>query len=122
MLSFPPCPSSRRPPAPTASPSSPPSSPARQPSFSALRLATRHRGAELAVTHASLLAGANTGAWYGRFTARLDVGVTVFFLISGFLLYRRLLRGRAASRCRSAGPPHWLALTVLSIYPGLPQM
>ena len=86
------------------------------------------------VTHASLLAGANTGAWYGRFTARLDVGVTVFFLISGFLLYRPFVAARLNGTSRPRVPEYvkrralrilpayWLALTVLSVYPGLPQM
>ena len=32
--------------------------------------------------------GANTDAWYGAFTSRGNLGVTLFFLISGFLLYR----------------------------------
>ncbi|MDQ1721475.1 MAG: hypothetical protein QOI26_1209 [Pseudonocardiales bacterium] len=40
--------------------------------------------------------GFNTGrsvrhSWYGPFLARLDFGVTLFFLLSGFLLYRPFL-------------------------------
>ncbi len=85
-------------------------------------------------THAGYLSGANLGAWYGPFTARLDIGVTVFFLISGFLLYRPFVASRlnGTPRPRIAGfarrrilrivPAYWLALTVLSFYPGLPQM
>jgi peptidoglycan/LPS O-acetylase OafA/YrhL len=86
------------------------------------------------VTHTALLSGANELAWYGKYTARLDVGVTVFFLISGFLLYRPFvaahLDGRDGPRVRDYArrrvlrivPAYWLALTVLAIYPGLIQM
>jgi peptidoglycan/LPS O-acetylase OafA/YrhL len=86
------------------------------------------------VTHTALLSGANEFAWYGKYTARLDVGVTIFFLISGFLLYRPFvaahLQGRPGPRVRDYArrrvlrivPAYWLALTVLAIYPGLVQM
>ncbi|MEA2494683.1 MAG: hypothetical protein QOJ29_2594 [Thermoleophilaceae bacterium] len=86
------------------------------------------------VTHTALLSGANELAWYGKYTARLDVGVTIFFLISGFLLYRPFvaahLDGRDGPRVRDYArrrvlrivPAYWLALTVLAIYPGLLQM
>jgi peptidoglycan/LPS O-acetylase OafA/YrhL len=67
----------------------------------------------------------------GPFTARLNVGVTIFFVISGFLLYRPFVAARlearqppgllAYSRRRLLRivPAYWLALTVLSIWPGL---
>jgi peptidoglycan/LPS O-acetylase OafA/YrhL len=86
------------------------------------------------VTHTALLSGANQLAWYGKYTARLDVGVAIFFLISGFLLYRPFvaahLEGRSGPRVRDYArrrllrivPAYWLALTLLSIYPGLIQM
>jgi peptidoglycan/LPS O-acetylase OafA/YrhL len=86
------------------------------------------------VTHTALLSGANELAWYGKYTARLDVGVTIFFLISGFLLYRPFvaahLQGRPGPRVRDYArrrvlrivPAYWLALTVLAIYPGLLQL
>ena len=86
------------------------------------------------ITHTALLSGANELAWYGKYTARLDVGVTIFFLISGFLLYRPFvaahLDGRGGPRVRDYArrrvlrivPAYWLALTVLAIYPGLIQM
>jgi peptidoglycan/LPS O-acetylase OafA/YrhL len=73
----------------------------------------------------------HTGSWIGDYTARLDIGVTVFFLISGFLLYRPFVlarfheaqpvRGRDFARRRLLRivPAYWLALTVLAIYPGL---
>jgi peptidoglycan/LPS O-acetylase OafA/YrhL len=86
------------------------------------------------VTHTALLSGANQLAWYGDYTARLDVGVTIFFLISGFLLYRPFvaahLDGRPGPHVRDYArrrvlrivPAYWLALTLLAIYPGLIQM
>jgi peptidoglycan/LPS O-acetylase OafA/YrhL len=86
------------------------------------------------VTHTALLSGANELAWYGKYTARLDVGVTIFFLISGFLLYRPFvaahLEGKPGPRVRDYArrrvlrivPAYWLALTVLAIYPGLVHM
>jgi peptidoglycan/LPS O-acetylase OafA/YrhL len=86
------------------------------------------------VTHTALLSGANELAWYGRYTARLDSGVAIFFVISGFLLYRPFVAaridGRNAPRIRDFArrrvlrivPAYWLALTVLAIYPGLAGM
>lgn len=86
------------------------------------------------ITHTALLSGANELAWYGQYTARLDVGVTIFFLISGFLLYRPFVsahleggsgpavRDYARRRFLRIVPAYWLALTLLSIYPGLVQM
>src|SRR5437763_2343988 len=71
-----------------------------------------------------------------RYVAHLDVGVTIFFLISGFLLYRPFARARLEGEpMPSAGayawrrllrivPAYWLALTVLGIwlsFPGLFQ-
>ena len=86
------------------------------------------------VTHSGFLSGANLGTWYGDYTARLDVGVTIFFLLSGFLLYRPFVSARAGGarrpripdyarrRLLRILPAYWLALTVLAIWPGLPQM
>jgi len=65
--------------------------------------------------------------------ARLNVGVAVFFAISGFLLYRPMLAARAGARDFSLGayarrrflrivPAYWIALTVLMVFPGLPDM
>src|SRR5439155_7118876 len=64
-------------------------------------------------------------------TARLNVGVTVFFLISGFLLYRPFVAARAGRgpapswgkfwrrRGLRIVPAYWVALTALAIFPGL---
>ena len=47
-------------------------------------------------THVAQANGTNTHSRIGAFTARLDVGVAVFFLISGFLLYRPFVVARLA--------------------------
>jgi peptidoglycan/LPS O-acetylase OafA/YrhL len=80
------------------------------------------------VGHAGLLAGAlGPGSDVKEFAARLDVGVAVFFLISGFLLYRPFVRARLTGRPGpSTGayawrrvlrivPAYWVALTVVAI-------
>jgi peptidoglycan/LPS O-acetylase OafA/YrhL len=63
---------------------------------------------------------------YGLYTNRLDLGVSVFFLISGFLLYRPFAVAHLAGRqSPSAGrfwlrrllrivPAYWVALTVIT--------
>ncbi|MDQ4132798.1 MAG: acyltransferase [Actinomycetota bacterium] len=83
------------------------------------------------VTHAAFISGAVFGARYRAFLIHLNVGVTVFFLISGFLLYRPYvaarragekptrLRDYAARRFTRIFPAYWLALAVLAIVPGL---
>ncbi|MGH2802773.1 MAG: acyltransferase family protein [Thermoleophilaceae bacterium] len=64
-------------------------------------------------------------------SARLDVGVTIFFLISGFLLYRPFVAARFASEspplARAYGwrrllrivPAYWTALTGSAVWLGL---
>jgi peptidoglycan/LPS O-acetylase OafA/YrhL len=39
-------------------------------------------------THAAFASNPNPTNWYGHLTARLDVGVAIFFAIAGFLLFR----------------------------------
>jgi peptidoglycan/LPS O-acetylase OafA/YrhL len=75
--------------------------------------------------------GVAEGKWWGPFALRLDVGVTIFFVISGFLLYRPFVAARlshaprpdilayARRRALRILPAYWLALTLLAIYPGL---
>jgi peptidoglycan/LPS O-acetylase OafA/YrhL len=86
----------------------------------------------IVVLHAALFSEANLNPTYGRFLARLDVGVTVFFVISGFLLYRpyvadRLGGGRAPALSTYARnrflrivPAYWAAMTVLALTIELP--
>lgn len=69
-----------------------------------------------------------------RYTARLDVGVTVFFAISGFLLYRPFVRARLHGQPMPAigaygwrrllriGPAYWVALTVVALWLPLPYV
>ena len=85
----------------------------------------------IVLTHVGLGAGANYNAVYGALLARLDIGVTLFFVLSGFLLYRPFVaarfEGREPPRLRDYTrrrilrivPAYWLALTVLAIWPGL---
>lgn len=96
--------------------------PAHFPCFDGLRAV-----AALAVvlTHASFLSGANVTSPLGAYFARMDAGVTVFFLISGFLLHRpyaaaHLAGGPARSartflrrRLLRIVPAYWVALTVV---------
>jgi peptidoglycan/LPS O-acetylase OafA/YrhL len=76
------------------------------------------------VTHVAYLSGFNTRSPFGALTARMDVGVAVFFMISGFLLYRPFVTARLAGddrprplpyfwrRTLRIFPAYWLALTV----------
>lgn len=77
------------------------------------------------VTHASFTSGANVRHWAGAYFARMDAGVSIFFLISGFLLYRPFVAARVngTSPLGLAGflrrrvlrifPAYWVALTVV---------
>ena len=82
------------------------------------------------LVHAAALSGLADFSW-GRLFLHLNVGVTLFFVISGFLLYRPMVaarvlgapatRGRDYARRRFLRivPAYWAALTLLAIYPGL---
>jgi peptidoglycan/LPS O-acetylase OafA/YrhL len=86
----------------------------------------------IVVTHCSGLTGFNTANALGAYTARLNAGVALFFVLSGFLLYRPFLaarfEGRPRPRIRDYArrrllrivPAYWLALTVLAATVGLP--
>jgi peptidoglycan/LPS O-acetylase OafA/YrhL len=68
------------------------------------------------LTHVAFDTGFEVRSSWGRYFARADVGVAIFFLISGFLLYRpfvaRRLRGDAPP---ATGPFLWRR--ILRIYP-----
>ncbi len=84
------------------------------------------------VSHTAGATGFNAGnSVLGPLSARLNVGVTVFFVISGFLLYRPFVAARmegrspprvaryARRRALRILPAYWLALTLLATWPGL---
>ena len=51
------------------------------------------------LTHVAFRTGQTQAGAGGAVLARLDVGVAVFFVLSGFLLYPRDPAGRAGTRC-----------------------
>lgn len=76
-------------------------------------------------THAAFFAGAEApGSLTGHFTMRLEVGVAIFFCISGFLLYRPFAAARADGapavatgayawrRLLRIVPAYWVALVL----------
>lgn len=83
------------------------------------------------LTHVSFSTGFNTKSSWGAYFARADVGVAIFFLISGFLLYRPFV----AARFRDEPPPrtgafwwrrglriypaYWAALVALVVIGGV---
>ena len=76
--------------------------------------------------HTAFVSGFTTRSTWGIYTARLEIGVSVFFLISGFLLYRPFavahLAGRDSPDLRRFWirrllrilPAYWVVLTVTS--------
>ena len=77
----------------------------------------------IVMLHVTSATGAVQATGLGRYFARLDVGVTIFFVISGFLLYRPFVRSHLrASGAIALGsfwwrralrifPAYWVALT-----------
>jgi peptidoglycan/LPS O-acetylase OafA/YrhL len=80
------------------------------------------------VTHVSLNAMGNRGPW-GGLLARLDVGVAIFFVLSGYLLYRpfarAILRGEPLPSVRRylrhrllrIVPAYWLVVAASFLFP-----
>lgn len=79
------------------------------------------------VTHLGLITGfISRHEPIGRFMARMDVGVSIFFVLSGFLLYRPIVAARFAGKPpRDIGsyarrrllrifPAYWVALTIVA--------
>src|SRR3954451_5306241 len=78
-------------------------------------------------THVAFFMGAYDGSPIGPYAQRLDVGVTGFFLISGFLLYRPFVLARQGGDALPAvgayawrrglriAPAYWVALTVSAL-------
>lgn len=83
------------------------------------------------LTHVAFDTGYDIRSSWGRFFARADVGVAVFFLISGFLLYRPFVAARLGGdppprtgafwwrRVLRIYPAYWLALVALVVIGGI---
>lgn len=101
---------------------------ARFPLFDALRAIA---ALAVVVTHTAFVSGAVFVSSFKGALAHLNVGVTIFFLISGFLLYRPYVAARDAGRAAPSwrgyarrrffriAPAYWVALTALAVFPGL---
>ncbi len=68
------------------------------------------------VVHTSFPAGFTTSSGFGPYTARGEAGVAVFFLISGFLLYRPFVAARLAG-VPAAAAPGYLVRRFMRIVP-----
>jgi peptidoglycan/LPS O-acetylase OafA/YrhL len=83
------------------------------------------------LVHSAAAARAEGPSLAGRLVAHMNVGVTIFFVISGFLLYRPFISSRtggaapprvadyAKRRVLRIYPAYWLALTALTLAPGV---
>jgi peptidoglycan/LPS O-acetylase OafA/YrhL len=83
------------------------------------------------LNHVSALAGDWSAHGWGRLALYADAGVTVFFVLSGFLLYRPFVVAHAGQRAAPrvsdylrrrvlrVVPAYWLALTILAVWPGI---
>jgi peptidoglycan/LPS O-acetylase OafA/YrhL len=99
------------------------------PAFDGLRAMA---AATVAITHAAFISGYNIrNNSIGPFTARLDIGVAIFFVISGFLLYRPFVLARFQTKAQPQTLPYfrrrflrifpgfWLVFTVVLLVPSL---
>jgi peptidoglycan/LPS O-acetylase OafA/YrhL len=84
----------------------------------------------IVVTHTAGYTGFNSAHALGAWTARLDCGVAIFFVLSGFLLYRPFVAGRLEGRNGVGGvritryarrralrilPAYWTALVLIGL-------
>ncbi len=81
-------------------------------------------------THAYFTLRNNAPGPLRPYAARLEVGVYIFFVISGFLLYRPFARARLSGvpgpsigayawrRLLRIGPAYWVALTIIALWIG----
>ncbi len=100
-----------------------PQRPPRFPAFNGLRAIA----AMLVLgVHTAFVSGVTTRDGFGVYTARLEIGVSVFFLISGFLLYRPFVSAHLAGvtkpqtgafwvrRLLRIVPAYWVALFLIT--------
>lgn len=73
---------------------------ARQPGLHALTGLRGIAAVLIVLSHVSYMSGAKTGSWASPVLNRLDVGVAIFFVISGYLLYRPFARAHVQGRPR----------------------
>jgi peptidoglycan/LPS O-acetylase OafA/YrhL len=57
--------------------------------------------------HTAFVSGFTGNSGIGNYTSRLEIGVSVFFVISGFLLYRPFAVGHFCNRSGSSMPVFW---------------
>jgi peptidoglycan/LPS O-acetylase OafA/YrhL len=80
--------------------------------------------------HVAFLTGSLAHGWTSNVTPALQVGVPIFFAISGFVLYRPMVASRHGAPGRSIAaygrsralrilPAYWVVLTVAAVYPTL---
>ncbi len=82
------------------------------------------------IYHVAYVSGSLSYGWAANFTLLFQIGVPIFFAISGFVLYRPMVAARHGSPRRSTAayarsralrilPAYWVALTLAAIYPSL---
>lgn len=84
--------------------------------------------------HIAFVLGGFTKDGYGKYLIQLNIGVPIFFLISGFLLYRPFVAARfhgdplpavgpyAIRRFFRIGPAYWIALPLVAAWTNLPAV
>jgi peptidoglycan/LPS O-acetylase OafA/YrhL len=83
----------------------------------------------IVAAHVGWFSGAQSaGDALRPYTSRLEAGVAVFFVISGFLLYRPFLKGHVAWRAYlwrrflRIVPAFWVALALIALWIGIHQL
>lgn len=81
----------------------------------------------IVLSHVSYVSGAKTGSWASPVLNRLDVGVAIFFVITGYLLYLPFARAHAegrpqpsvrrylAHRAARILPTYWIAVVATGV-------
>ncbi len=95
---------------------------ARFPCFDGLRALA---ALSVVAVHTTFVSGFTGRSGFGNYTARLEIGVSVFFVISGFLLYRPFalghfdgrstsMRGFWSRRLKRIIPAYWAAFLIVT--------